>query len=79
MADALGRIACSLLGLFAGTDQPAPHAPATADWVVYEGVQPGFLDDALPGYDPGAAADALSRILRFFETMLPAAQVLNLG
>ncbi len=47
----------------------APHG----EFVLYEGVGRDFYDDYLDAYHPGAAADALERLVAFFEKELPPA------
>lgn len=82
--ESLARATCPVLGLY-GADDPVnplgasePASP-TASWVVYQGAGSGFLNDAAPGYDPAAAADAYERIFGFLATALPPAEVDNLG
>lgn len=68
-----------LLGLFGRDDAEVPideviAARASlphAELVLYEGVGTDFLDDGRPGYDPGAAIDAVERLVAFFIKHLP--------
>lgn len=43
-----------------------------AEWVLYAGGQHGFLDASAPHYDEGMTADAVERLVGFFQTRLAA-------
>ncbi len=74
--DAVVRV--PLLGLYgrddesvSASDVEAAHARLPqSEWVLYDGVGGGFLDDGSAGYDPEAAEDALERLVEFFAARL---------
>ncbi len=67
-----------LLGLYGRDDEAvgadevaAAHARIPqSEWVLYDGVGGGFLDDGSDGYDPEAAEDALERLVEFYTARL---------
>lgn len=75
----LAKVSAPILGLYGKSDEvvgaerrlaardSAPHA----EWVEYEGPGHDFLDDYLDAYDDAAAADAIERLVAFFEKNLP--------
>jgi carboxymethylenebutenolidase len=77
IAQHLGDPTCPLLCFFGGTDEWIPRADiATVEQhhprqvVVYENAGHGFMRDGSDSYDEGAAADAWTRLLAFFDTHL---------
>lgn len=70
-ADEVSRINCPILGLYGIEDEQisldeidrAQADTADGTWVVYEGAGHGFMDDGKDGFDAGANADAVQRIL----------------
>lgn len=79
----LERLSMPVLGLYGreddlvpaeGVDTAAEMNP-TGTWILYEGTGHDFLNDNADGYHPGAAADAMVRILRFLNANLPQAVV----
>ncbi len=72
--DVLPQLGVSVLGLYGRADEIAPAEDAASargrlpasQWVIYEGVDHGFLDDAGETYDPAAASDAIDRLASFF-------------
>lgn len=75
------RLTQPLLVVHGRDDELAPISDVMAfreqnphgEFVIYDGVGRDFFDDYVPGYDVGAAADALERLASFFEKQLPAA------
>ncbi len=75
VADAIGAIGAPVLGLYGAEDDlvPADHvdgaqaATPNGQWILYEGVGHGFLDAGEDGFDPGAEADALVRLVKLAE------------
>ncbi len=73
--DAIPLIGAPLLGLYGADDELIPVADVDAaqavtpngQWIVYEQVGHDFLDADGDGYDPGAEADALLRLVRMAE------------
>ncbi len=80
--DVLADLTCPLLGLYGKAEDAVSiadimEARATApqaEWVLYEDVGDGFMDDSLPGFDLGAHRDTIDRLFAFFEKELPAAE-----
>lgn len=74
-AEALRGLTQPLLGLFGRDDELVPidrvievrNSVPHAEFVVYDGVAHGFLDDSGESYDAVAFADALNRLTEFFE------------
>lgn len=72
VADAIGLIGAPILGLYgqdddliAGDDVDAAQAVTpNGQWILYDGVGHGFLDADDEGYDAGAEADALVRLVK---------------
>jgi dienelactone hydrolase len=83
----LSHLAPPILGIYAAEDDlidpitvdEAQHRNASGNWLLYEGVGHGFLDDGAPTYDQGSAEDAIQRLVEFFRATLPAASVLEVG
>jgi len=48
-------------------------------WLLFEGAGHGFTDIDSPDYDRSACEDALNRLIDFFSTYLPVAEVAELG
>lgn len=75
VANAMGAIGVPVLGLYGADDDlvPVEHvdeaqaATPNGQWILYEGVGHGFIDAGHDGYDPGAEADALVRLVRMAE------------
>lgn len=72
VAEAIRLIGAPILGLYgqdddliAGEDVDAAQAVTpNGQWILYEGVGHGFLDADADGYDAGAEADALVRLVK---------------
>lgn len=87
VADMLAHLAPPVLGIYGAEDElidpasvdEAQNRNASGNWLLYEGVGHGFLDDAAPTYDQGSAEDAIVRLVDFFRSTLPAASVQELG
>ncbi len=82
-ASSLPRLAVPVLGLY-GATEPAESRPdhdliRDAEFVVYEGVGAGFMDDGAEGYDVAAATDAYRRVMAFFGRNLPPPTIERLG
>lgn len=80
-ADRVGRIACPILGIYAGRDaRITPAVPEFADAMaragkrfdqkVYSGATHGFFNDSRPRYRVRAARDAWARVLGFLVEQL---------
>lgn len=75
-AQQLGEPRCPTLLLFGGSDEYIERRDIEAvqahhpDTVVYPDAGHGFMRDGSDDYDEGAATDAWSRLLAFFETHL---------
>ncbi len=87
VADMLGHLATPVLGLY-GTDDdlidPASVDEAqsrnpTGQWLLYQGVGHGFLDEVGPNFDAASFEDAIVRLSEFFGRHLPAAEIIDLG
>ncbi len=72
VADVMGVIGAPVLGLYGADDHLIPAedvdsaqaATPNGQWILYEGVGHGFLDAGQAGYDAGAEADALARLMK---------------
>ena len=81
VAGAIGGVDQPLLALYGRADDAAPVDDILAmresvphgEFVLYEGLGGGFLDDFADGYDFSAAGDAIERLTNFFEKELPLA------
>ncbi len=70
-----------MLGLYARDDADVPVDDAVAmraglpnaEFVIYDGVGAGFMDDDSPGFDFEVANDAVDRLVAFFLRHLPPA------
>lgn len=70
--DAIPLIGAPTLGLYGADDDLIPvedvdeaqAATPNGQWILYEGVGHGFLDPSQAGYDPGAEADAIARMMK---------------
>lgn len=87
VAEMLGHLGVPVLGIYAQDDEliatetvdEAQRRNQGGDWLLYQGVGHGFLDEDGDHYDEGAAADAALRFSRFFIGHLPPAQLDELG
>jgi dienelactone hydrolase len=78
-AETLARVSAPILGLSGRADPDIPGdrieavraAAPRAEWVVYSDVGADFWNDAAPGWDQEAAADAVDRLAAFFGQQLP--------
>lgn len=78
VAEVLGSLAMPVLGLYGDADVLVPAEGVDAaqqmnphgQWLLYEGVGHGFLDDDAATYHGGAAADGLARIVALMSTHL---------
>jgi carboxymethylenebutenolidase len=87
VADMLGHLATPLLGLYGADDDLID--PETVDeaqarntggqWLLYESVGHGFLDEVGPNFDAASFEDAMVRLSRFFTEHLPRAEIIALG
>ncbi|MDX1448025.1 MAG: dienelactone hydrolase family protein [Acidimicrobiia bacterium] len=87
VADLLRHIPVPVLGLYGMEDElvhpdsvdEAQNRNATGQWLLYENVGHGFLDEVGPEYDEAATEDAIARMVDFFTLHLPQKQETNLG
>ncbi len=71
-------VGAPVLGLYGRNDETVGPEEVSAahgrmphsEWVLYDGVGGGFLDDGSDHYDPAAADDALERLVGFFTSRL---------
>jgi carboxymethylenebutenolidase len=87
VAELLAHLPVPVLALYGATD--ALIDPSTVDeaqsrnahgqWILYDEVGHGFLDPEAPGFDQGAADDAMARLIAFFTQTLPPPSVEDLG
>lgn len=83
----LGRLAGPVLGIYAADDDTIPPALVDAaqgsnphgQWLLYEGVGHGFVNENHPNYHEAASQDALARLAGFFAAGLPSPQVEDTG
>ena len=83
LLDWAARVTVPLLGLYGREDDRIPTelvdeaqaASPNGQWIVYEGVGHGFLDEDGDGYHRGAAHDAVARAAQLFAAALPQAQL----
>lgn len=87
VADMLNHLATPLLGLY-GTDDDLIDAASvdeaqsrnpSGQWLLYQGVGHGFLDEVGPGFDAASFEDAIVRLSDFFTRTLPRAEIIDLG
>jgi carboxymethylenebutenolidase len=87
VADMLEHLAPPVLGLYGAADEliagesvdEAQRRNAGGSWLLYENAGHGFMNESHPGYDVAAAEDAVARLVAFFQTHLPAPEVLVVG
>lgn len=87
VADMLDHLAPPILGIYAaedelidpGTVDEAQNRNASGNWLLYERVGHGFLDDGGTNYDQGSAEDVIQRLVDFFLATLPKASVREVG
>ena len=87
IADMLDHIGRPLLGLYAADDEliaaesvdEAQSRNASGNWLLYEGVGHGFLNESDDNYDQASAEDAIVRLVDFFKATLPGPQEVELG
>ena len=87
VAHQLGRLTGPVLGIYAADDESIP--PASVDsaqdsnphgqWLLYEGVGHGFVNENHPNYHEAAAQDALARLAGFFGAGLPTPRIEETG
>lgn len=81
------RLSGPVLGIYGADDQMIPTASVDAaqhdnpsgQWLLYQGVGHGFVNENHPNYDEAAAQDALARLAGFFTAALPAPLVEETG
>ncbi len=83
----LKRLSGPVLGIYAADDDLIP--PASVDsaqdrnpsgqWLLYQGVGHGFVDENHANYDERAAHDALVRLAEFFAAALPTPRIVETG
>lgn len=86
-ADILRHVAVPVLGLYGADDDlvdaesvdEAQDRNVTGQWLLYEGAQHAFLDEAGDDYHEASSEDALARLAEFFTTHLPQKSELTLG
>ncbi len=87
VAGQLERLGGPVLGIYAADDDAIPAASVDAaqgsnphgQWLLYEGVGRGFVNENHPNYNEGAAQDALARLAAFFTAGLPGPEVEETG
>lgn len=87
IADMLGHLATPVLGLYGSDDElidadsvdEAQSRNPSGQWLLYQGVGHGFLDEVGPGFDSASFEDAIVRLANFFTGNLPAAEIIDLG
>lgn len=87
VADVLAHLPVPVLGLYGADDElidretvdEAQNRNVTGQWLLYEGAGHAFLDEVGPDFDEASSEDAIARLVEFFTTNLPAADVLALG
>lgn len=87
VAEMLQHLAVPVLGLYGAADtlitadtvNEAQRRNEAGQWLLYEAAGHGFYHDHSPDYDPAAAADSFDRIAAFLLSVLPAAEVEDLG
>jgi dienelactone hydrolase len=76
-ADLLGSFHGELTVLHGGDDdrisadelRELHEAAGRGEWIIYPAIGRGFFDEGDPGFDPGAAADALERVVAVADRM----------
>ncbi|MEA1903073.1 MAG: dienelactone hydrolase family protein [Actinomycetota bacterium] len=87
VADYLEHLPIPFLGLYGSQDElidtgsvdEAQRRNTHGQWLLYEGAGHGFLDVTAEGFEPGAADDAMARIVAFFTATLDAPVLEDLG
>lgn len=87
VADSLEHLPIPVLGLYGASDElidvasvdEAQRRNEHGQWLLFDGAGHGFLDVEHENFEPSAAEDAQARILAFFKSTLPAAEVVELG
>lgn len=87
VAGQLERLAGPVLGIYAALDDTIPPESVDAaqgknphgQWLLYEGVGYGFVNENHPNYNELASNDALARLAAFFSAALPNPQVEDAG
>jgi dienelactone hydrolase len=87
VAGMLQHVARPVLGLYGAEDELI--APETVDeaqnrnpsgqWLLYEGARHGFLNESNDNYEQASAEDAITRVVEFFRSTLPAAAEQEVG
>lgn len=83
----LAHVTAPVLGLYGAEDDLIPRAEVDeaqrlsrqGEWILYEGVGHDFLNDTREGYDHAVADDAIGRLVSFFTSHLPAAELARVG
>ena len=83
----LERLSGPVLGIYTADDDTIPAAAVDAaqgsnphgQWLLYEGVGHGFVNENHPNYNEAASQDALARLSGFFTASLPSPQVEDTG
>ncbi len=86
-AGQLERLGDKVLGIYASDDELINSAEVDAaqdrnpsgQWLLYQGVGHGFVNENHSNYNEGAAMDAMERLAGFFTTALPAPQTQEVG
>jgi len=87
VADYLDHLPVPVLGLYGDSDElidpstvdEAQRRNESGQWLLYSGAGHGFLDIDDPGYEEGAAEDALARLIAFFKATLAKPEIEELG
>lgn len=87
VAEMLNHLATPVLGLYGNEDElidPESVDEAQArntggQWLLYEGVGHGFLDEVGENFDAASFEDAIVRLSDFFMARLPKAEEIDLG
>lgn len=87
VARQLGRLSGPVLGIYAADDETIPAASVDTaqsnnphgQWLLYEGVGAGFVNENHSNYNEAASRDALARLAGFFAASLPAPQLEETG
>ncbi len=87
VAEILSNLPVPILGLYGASDELIDSASVDeaqrrnehGQWLLYEDAGHGFIDPTSPTYDEGPAEDAVARLIAFFKTTLPPAEIEELG
>ncbi|HEY7564656.1 MAG TPA: dienelactone hydrolase family protein [Acidimicrobiia bacterium] len=87
VAGLLDHLPVPVLGLYGAADDlvaaetvdEAQNRNSSGQWLLYDGAGHDFMDDDSSAYHAAAAGDAFMRLVGFFRSTLPAAQIEDLG